>query len=651
MLNSFQIKTDAARSVAVGSVMVGVLIGSLTLAYALTTVRQEPWALGGEANGPVKRVSVDDVEIAVPESFTLDTHTDLYHELDSQAVFIDPSTSNRKLLVGGIARSVPRAPLVALNQMLNSLVAESVRKSLQPWQPVLNFRVNNTTGALYAGLATGPNGDQIHMIGVLTEDGRRYWVIHLSHLVQQRALALDALEANRRLIGSVFQSADGQYLRDAQPTDFSTLGLSVADHDAIRELGLQTRIEMNSTPGLEPILLVPDDPQARVKLLRLRGEVDTGQSDPSQPLSPASLLSAIFKSTQGRPPTKNELWSGSVNGAEAWRCDYPDPVAGITRQVWYARLSPTRSVLIELLCEPHALARTAKLVHPLIAALQPNTIDQPSPIDSQSVKSAINRGRLITQWQRTRLAELTETELNYQLIEESKQVIGWQISQAMPWTKEDPSGLQGRTLAAMQLHQQDLLFNQNWKLGVNGSRYVIDTSWSLQNPINMRNTKRVEQARLKNGRLIQTRRLPKPEAQQWSQPVPDPFILPMAEEIWPINDQTAWQKDDALVWISQGTKPPQPYWIKWVQDESTRTADPMSQPQNLLLLRPLMNLDADQLTIDEQGRVIEYRSKRLTNSRSGDSFVVIKTDRQKLIDVFPRIETTLTRWEQDGASP
>ena len=76
------------------------------------------------------------------------------------------------------------------------------------------------TGASYAGISHTPDGEQLHLLAVLTQEGRRYWMIYIRHVIEQPALIRKAMAADHRLMKHLLAGAKGHHLRDAQEDDF-----------------------------------------------------------------------------------------------------------------------------------------------------------------------------------------------------------------------------------------------------------------------------------------------------------------------------------------------------------------------------------------------------------------------------------------------
>ena len=357
-------KSEPVQSIVVGVVMGAILVGSLGLAYAFTIARQEPWSVAHDRNITTTLFHLGHLELQIPESFEPIASPDLTNNLDTWALFQDHE-STRRLFVAALAPARPRAPLVVLNQTLNAVVAKQSLRDIQQWQQVVNFRTGTLTGAWYAGVSPSESGDQLHLIAVLTEDARRYWAVYLTHLVEQRSLILEAMNANRRLMGMILSTATSRNFRDAQEEDLLIAGLPAPTKQVTGNStlwppdGLHAKVPLDSH-GEEPLILIPEDTHARVRTLRVRGTIDSNASDPNHPLSPNAQLINQFHQLTGRTPRSDEIQTGEIDGIPAWRISLVHRNASLVQEVWYTKIDENRGLLIEVLSEPEAFTRTSK---------------------------------------------------------------------------------------------------------------------------------------------------------------------------------------------------------------------------------------------------------------------------------------------------
>ncbi len=629
--------------------MVGTLIASLVAAYALTSVRREPWLVRKDTDIKTKQVRVGDLSLAVPESLELNNDPGTIEALDHEAIFSDPATPERRLRIGEVRTLRPRTPLNVLGHMADALLSEQAGRSLRNRTPVVNFfRIRGLAGATHLGLVRSIAGNELHLVTVLTEDGRRYWVVHLHHVIEQPSLVPKALAIDRRLMERIVASSINHHTRDARAEDFAAVGLGLSDPDAAPPdpqswlpEPLMARIALDH-PGQEPILLVPHDAAASVRVIRIRGVIDAGGDSPSHPLWPERLLSQQFTDMVGRSPTDREIWRGQVADTQVWCLVMP--MGTLRRHLCYARLGGGRGVLLEVLSEPKALKNTVQWISPLLVAIKTalgghgNVTPEDGPLSS-----ATRRGRLIAQRQWAAVDRHAQQKKTCYLVEEDGRVIGGQVEHI--WRDDEPPPLQGQAMVIRTLNEQQIQVRQRWHANEDGLQFRMTTQWVVEKPDQKKQTLNVERMRLQNGSLILERLGPHGrDVVQWSVQTPEAFVPPMAEEAWPGDLDSI---DEALIWMTRSRHQPRPYWVSGGtgdhdQTESSRPVDDTAP--RYLLLRPAMSLDADRLTYDADGLALTYHSKRLSGWGRGAAITARRVDRREAIETFPTIESEIQSW-------
>ncbi len=652
--------------------MAGALIGSLGLAYALAVVGPSPWGSGGHTGTAVKPVQVGALSLQIPEHFNRVDQGKPGVGFDAQAVFADPIDPQRRLLVASISGYQPRAPLEALEQMLIVLLSDTVHLTLQPWQRITTFRADTMVGAWFAGIHHEADGAvQLHLIGVLTEDARRYSVVYLSHWVHDPAQVVEQMEQARHMMGFVCLNATTRDLRDAQPADYTATGLgwlaprppstnarTDADPppDPWLPEGLRARAVIGSQ-GQEPILLIPQDGQAHLHVLRLRGVIDTGGWDRSHPLSPASRLVTAFQQAMGRPPQGQELWVGQIANTQACRILFQTPSQPLTRQVWYARLSRGRGLLIEVLSQSRSLRLAQQWVTLLIQGVEDQLRQSPADAEASAgapIEAAVAQGNAITHWQTQAIPRHLQPGEQYFLIEKAGQRTGCTIEQILPRVDGDPLPIRGRSWMIQIRGQAQVQYHQQWRTSADGARFWLQFQGVGFDPAGTRRAVSAHKMRYQHHHLSLDRLLPEPPTQRWAVNTPAAFVLPMLEDVWPVLAPRTWQGNrggEALVWMSRGQHQPQPFWVQRVPPGTTATADqPTTQPTPQLLIRPMMSLDADRLTFDANGKVNGYHTKQLTGANQGSGWSARRIGYDQLLAIFPTLEAKLEQWRQDAPS-
>ncbi len=629
--------------------MACVLGGSLALAYALTVSRQVPWTIGYTEDAQSRGVSVEGLELKIPERFEPVITADPPTPAAGVTAYTDRSTPQRRLKVSLLSNTRPRAPLPALNQAINVFMSNAQRRSFKPWQPVAPIRIGSFTGAWYAGLNQTPQGEDLHLIAVLTQDARRYWLIQLNHFVDEPSLVFEAMKVNSHLIRLIIGSATGSYLRQASPTDFTSAGLAwltpTADTDlpGVLPAGLTARVPTHNR-GHGPILLIPEDSKARLHLLRVRGVLDT---ESQTGLSPQTWLAQTFENQEGRPPRPDEFSSQQIGNTQLWRLTLVLKSAMLVRQTWYASLGHGRAVLIEAVCDPRALAQCGAWIEPLLTTWQ-QRLDANAPA-APALEDAVARGEHIAQWQHRHLSQLMPPGWSYYLTEEDSRLIGWQIERVLPRVNGDPMPIQGKFWLNWRIGAHLATLTRTWQAGLDGRSMAMDSRTTILSPETGKQTTTQDQIRVDGQRITIEQVKANGQTHRNTVDAPQPLILPIAEEVWPVRLEDGWHPDGALVWMSYGEDTPQPYWVDQLEQPQwggTSQAD-HAPPAAVVRVRPLMSLDADLLSLNENAAMLRYETQQPTGTFAGATVVARRVTREELIEAFPDIEPELTQWEQD----
>jgi len=622
--------------------MIGVLVGSLASAYTLVAARRQPWLAKSTPKSSFIPVNIGDLQLQLPKQIANSNRVVSSNELfDLSVLLTDSIAKNRQLLVAVIREFRPRSPLVVLNQMLNQLIPQKSRSTSRPWQPATNFRSESLIGASYGGISQSVAGYRLNLIAVLTEDGRRYWTIHINHLIEKPSLVTKAIVINRQLMANIINGAVGQNLRDATAKDFFTAGLG--DSDSLNQsempnwvpVGLRPRIGINSC-GQDPILLIPNNYLARVAVLRIRGVIDTGRQQPHDPLSPVSLLTDRFTEAHGKQPVGQELWTGRVADMPVWRIALTATNQSLVRYLWYAQIGPSKGTLVELLCEPEALASTIKWIAPLLEAIKTKLKTDASP--KFTLTSAIDRGRKIAHGQMDSVASRGQSPRACVLIEENQRLIGAQLEMTTI-TAERDQPFQGYVNSLRMLNSPKMVqIQQWWQVPADGSQFLLISRFSSHQPNQTDRLLYITRMQLSENQITFKRTTTNGPEELWSHRVPEGFVLPMAEETWPKGIDLGNNEAQALVWMTRSRHRPKPFWIRLssVARDSSGTS-PDSQAAYEMWIRPLMSLDSDHLTYDDQGNLLSYNSSRINRWTNGAIVRATRVDEQLATEAFPML--------------
>jgi len=207
MPRELKFRSEATRSAAIGIVMAITLSGSMVLAYALAMARQEPWTIDQDDSVQTRSVNIGPLTLSIPERFEQAPGVQQIIGVDPLIEFDDRLDPKRRLRVAALVKPYPKNTLIALNRALNIMLTEELQQDLQQWNRVSQFRVGETIGAWYTGVRLSREATQLHLLGVLTGEGQRYWVIYLSHEIDRPELLVEAMESARRLFSVVMGRA------------------------------------------------------------------------------------------------------------------------------------------------------------------------------------------------------------------------------------------------------------------------------------------------------------------------------------------------------------------------------------------------------------------------------------------------------------
>ena len=661
MKNPMRFLPAPLRLFTTSAVMIGVLAGSLLLASALVAARRRPRVAVDRPTIKLRLIRVGDLQLNIPEQFLLsDQFEPPGDSIDAAMWLVDKSAPGRTLFVGGIRTHEPRAPHMVLKRMLPHFVPPQIL-AVQPQLQDFRFRSRRLVGAYYDNISETSQGDQLNLLAVLTEDGRRYWVISLSHLIKESEGAPKALDISRQLMSYILGFAEGDNLRNAQSEDFFAVGLGpwhAADPSLTQDdwlpSGLRTRIGKNSR-GQDPILVFPNDPLDRLRLLRLRGVIDPEGLGPDPQLTPKSLLSTQFEFILDRLLTDEEIWSGHIVDTPVWHTPVIQSHQALARQIWYAQLGHGRGMLIEILCEPTALAITTAWVAPLIQAAQARVENAAGMESAESIwHSALAHGKSIAQQQNMHLTQQTEDQWDFFLIMRDYRLFGAQMAHVSIETPNDSLPVRGHTKTILSAERVD----EQWRASVDGSRYLTTRQWTIPTSRNngldvTREVASTEHMQIENNRITFDRQtIDGQRDKQWSASSPNAFVGPWAEESWPMEYTPTEDAAESLIWMTRSSDPPRPYWIRLFANTSmtSETESSPKQPTQEMWIRPLMSLDTDRLTFNDQGKMLTYETSRLDGWARGVLITALRVDERTAMTAFPTLASESEPGLQNGVS-
>lgn len=709
-------KNPVVRGRVVTGLMLVLLGMSFAMAWGLTWKRSRLEVVTPDR---LTRETVGTLEIAVPKGWTA---RDL-PRVDGSTTrtsppareFLDPMRPRRRLIVATLRGSLPRPPGVAFNLALNHLLDDKARRDV-PSMGTSPFRTASVVGIRCAAVGTGELEDTLHFVAVLTADGRSYWVVYLIDHVPEGDDTDAARIANLSLFDSILQSTDDRSLVDPHDGDLSAVGLTMASGAPITALSSGRFKMAKASRGGEPMLIVPTDAQPRLRVIRVRGVQDAGDSPTHESLAPEALLREMFEHATGRAPDSHELSrerlpltpdSGlppaSVSNFTAWRVtftptDSESREPALVRQIWYVRVGGGRALLAEVLSEPVAIQRAGSTIGELAIFMAAGAAPLPTdpgdggkptasprtgtpakpPSKPVAFVEALRRGEDLAAEMRGSLVSNLSEGWDYFILERRNDILGAQVARRRKPLDADPLPLRGVTMLRLFDSQSQLA--QEWSVSKDGRAFRLLTRRFEPAP-------RSDNSELKSGDdasapsepLVPTKPAPLPvrevggsltelknqqvtcrdidamgaSAQRRTQSAPPALIPPMAEDVWPRHLVTDTAPGASIVWILAGRGMPAPFWVEreatpTKPDKPATGASPDAPHAAVLLVRPLMSLEADRLILDADGRVVRVEGYRRADSPMGPSTInVRRTDREGLIQTFPYLEPNIRAWEQD----
>jgi hypothetical protein len=638
---------NTPRYFAVPVVLTGLLILALASAFALETAR-------GTGTKPYR---IGDLGLPVPNRWQESAGPENARGLNMAVGLQDPDSPQRQLLIAGVRSQKPRAPMVVLDELLDSLLSEQVRAQLKRTQPVLPFTTEKVCGLWYTGIVVNENKPTLHHVLVFTSDARRYWVLHLSHgfeALDQQQLE-DSLRSDGHLVSSILTGVDPSNLRDATAEDCVAAGLNPSFHTHIRDSGLRACVPISGMNG-DPIELVPRvntrgatllGTRTGVQLIRIRDSVDLREINPASSLSPVSMLANEFLDSQGRLPAEGEIAQGQIAGAAAWWATFPQADAMLIRQLWHITLDHGKTFLIETICEPQGLSLIRDQIQTIVKAADEGLSDPHSTTAEPTqdfLKTAMERGKHLTQRQLNTFVHESSDPWTFYLIEVDGELAGCEIEQLLPTDPDNPECFEGIDLSAV-MGKRAVQTKQQWIVDKTQAEFALYSEQVILSETGEVQTLRKEHLVLEDGTLSLSRVGRSSIKILWEMPAPSGLVLPMVKTRWPTRPED-WD-GPALIWMFRGNRPPTPHWAQVV---TPSRENPPGDPPIHVIVRPLMSLDFERLTLDAEGNLIQYQTRRPVNFTGGSRTTIQKVDRGRLFESFPQVEEDLRRWESEQQS-
>ena len=659
MNRSSRFSSDTARSVVITAIMAGVLIGSLGLAYALTVQQHRRSGVSSSATSTAfLSTRVGDLELGLPASWNRSPgQPNPSSSLTNLALFIDPTVSDRQLVVGLERDSSLRDPATAFRALYGKVLADTQRQGLRALHQLRPIETGAFSGVRYTGLSNSDQGPQLHLVAVISEDARRYWVVYLRHTISQ-SLVFESFQANDELLTRMLDDTTSLAYRAATAADFQAVDLPAAFLQATADAGMTATTRRLGLPQ-EPIRLTladpntPDTPETPIEghlQLRVRGEIDTGIDDPTHPLSPTSLLAQRYEQASGQALPAGGVQRVTVESSPTWLTSQLINDKALIRHVCYARIGPGRGILIEAVADLPGARDALRSIEELISvavALHESDDHETQADDRQTAsefEQAITRGVEVAKHITDQLPTLLKPGWRYGLILKDGLVIGGYADQAWQDNTTSQPTLRGRNVAVFA-SQPPKWVQLHWQSTIDGTAFSY--RWQLSGGPGAPNAER--KLDLEGQKLTLSESLAGEQRVVWSIERPRGYVLPIVEERWPADPRSLTDPGEgAVIWAGPEEMPPSPHWAQWVDAGSTTNSSPPipEHTRYVLFNRPLMEIDGEYRAVDHDGDFSRSFTRQLATLARGGWLQVDSVDREQLLEELPQLQAVLPRWEQ-----
>ncbi len=573
------IQSEAVRTATIGCVMLLVLLTAIGAAWLTTGSRH---------------VQVNHLALNVPRAWrNAGSPKGVGGELTNVSVIRPNGSASTSLLVALMRSQAARSVQTAMRQALGALQLDAARKA-----SVSELRAGKMVGYTWSGLRPlsqrGIVHFEMHMVAVLTEDGRRYWAIHLQKIW---AGGSDWQHAPypRALFRKILNSARSHQTRPATTSDFEAATLPPQLSDV-----LAARVTIEHEPG-DPIQLLVPNEGPELCTVRILGAPDSNATDSSDPLWPGTLMAEHFRFTLGRDPQPDDVRQTTLGGVPVWHVRFAEPSQPPTleRQLHYARPAPGRAALLEVIGRPDAISKQQPWFTTTLKTIC-RQIESSATSPQNTFAAAMERGTNVVNLQWQRLGR-PSGDTQYYLITQPQRLAGYEIDQLQPSGPTGNtiiSGWLGRLLRTTGVVTHDA----HWTAAHDGTRFTWDRQIVHQSRPQLKTTTRYD---LEDKQIQVMRAGAANDRTGWRRPAP-PALMPPGNDTWP----TALLEPEAkpvLLWDCDMQSPPYPVWVH-AQPRTVSDRTGALVPRTLMV-RPLLSLDADRVRVDGEGRMIQHERR------------------------------------------
>ena len=614
--------------------MLIVLAGSLLWAYAISDRQTQP-------HNQTTTVHPMGMTVELPGQWTTLGDPPAITGATDATTYVSRPLVGHALTFARLTDTSLRSPSVALDAAVTRWLGERAQPDgEQTRNTVIGVATDTLTGRIYGAIQPTADGLVIHVLSAVTVDGHDYRFIAYQHHTTRSPDLTKELSAAIQLTRDLVAQMDGQSTRTPDESMLRSAGLvGWSSHPQMRA------VAPDDTPRYAAPIMIPAERAGQLQVWRVR--LDTDITDPSAGLDPGRLMSEHFLHAAGRPHRQGEIWTGTVLGQQVWRIAHVMAERGLVRQLIYMRLPHQRAVLIELIAEPGVVPLAASWLEVLArqaAALLPDGDTLPLQ-DGAPLEGFIERGRGIVQRQYAVAAERLTPGWEFTLIESDGAPIGCQVTETR--TSENPRYPVHGNVLTLLFKPEHVRIVHAWESSETADRWICQTKQQI-GPADAPSP-RAAQVRLGADSSTFSMIVGNNNTAAVNLNTPQALVAQPLEEYWPA-DAGLSESDPAIVWMTHGIGPPRPYWIRLApQAADAAPLDALPGSRTMLIRSPL-SIDPDVATLDRQGRIVRYVSKRMTPLLPGVTITTRSIDRPTLIRTFPAMQGLLGSWQTEPSS-
>ena len=638
--------TPTAQQTAVGVAAFLSFAAALGLALLYTASHQPSFGAS------LSEQRVGDLRLLLPDQWQRQDSDASGLGFESEAVaFIDPAIIGRTININSPSVIVPLAPEEVLRATLNLITLRGSRVHFDKEQ-VQRFRAGTMTGAYYHAHSQAPGKETISSdrFVVLTEDGRRHWVIAM-HMPLHPSSQVE--KAQDTLMMQIARSAVDTSSREASLPEIEAAGLT-AIASASDSLMLRSRNGAVEDDQLLHFTLTHES-VPHFGMLRVRPLLDAANITPAASVSAMAGLARHYTMVHGRGPENSQLTLGNIAGRTATRLTLSDgKVYALHREVIHVNIDDDHALLFDLLAEAPALELMNEQVAALVQArLKQNTTDQSTEQGKGELTLALERGRDLATAQRDHMVKQFTAARKAFLFRRNGMIIGTQLvnQQHLP---EQGLPLRSRKMRAVVRGRDTRIAWANWFVSIDGQTIESTSTMEIREGLTQQSYTYLYS--LKDNSLTASMLPPRPGRDPiWTQKVAPGYVPGFAEDSWDLSTLARLNgQGPILVWRSRDTQPPEPHWIEYVALDQGPLAEKLTMPDGafaFVRIRPMMNMDGLRLWLDRDGKVIASDWIEPAEAPTGGMRMSLTPTDMQTVHRLYASHDFLRLWQQDVDQP